>query len=71
MQNGDSFRVSPLVERLLPDATPEERSIAQANLDHFVSVLYRICDRLEREAESSKSDRAEEDAKFDTSLKEI
>ena len=70
MENHDSLRVSPLIERLLPGASPDEQSAAQANLDHFISVLYRICDRIEREAETPTRDKADGDAKLDTTREE-
>jgi hypothetical protein len=40
---------SPLIERLMPEASIEEKEIAQANLDGFMAVMYRIYQRLEAE----------------------
>lgn len=40
---------SPMVEHLLPDAPLEKRVRAQANLDAFMEVMYRIYLRFEEE----------------------
>lgn len=40
---------SPMVERLLPDAPIEKKIEAQANLDAFMEVMYRIYLRFEEE----------------------
>lgn len=50
--------ISSFVRHLLPDASEAEQRAAQANVDNFVAVLYRICDRLARdEAESARDKR--------------
>ncbi len=41
--------ISPLVERLLPNATPAEKIDATENVRAYVAVLYRIFCRLESE----------------------
>ena len=44
-----SDNISPLVERLLPNATPTEKIDATENVRAYVAVLYRIFCRLESE----------------------
>ena len=41
--------ISPLVRKLLSDASLEEQIRAQENFRGFVEALYRIYERLERE----------------------
>lgn len=42
-------KFSPLVERLMPNATLEEKEIAERNVHNFLEVMYRIYERFERE----------------------
>lgn len=44
-----SDNISPLVERLLPNANPTEKIDATENMRAYVAVLYRIFCRLESE----------------------
>jgi len=46
-----SDNISPLVERLLPNATPADKIDATENVRAYVAVLYRIFCRLESEGQ--------------------
>lgn len=46
---GSSDNISPLVERLLPNASPAEKIDATESVRAYVAVLYRIFCRLESE----------------------
>ncbi len=71
MKQEKEIEFSPLITRLLPDVSSEEQRAAQDNLDHFISVLYRICDRIEREAEMSMRDNVDRGGKLDVTRKEV
>jgi hypothetical protein len=43
--------ISPLVERLLPNASPAEKIDATENVRTYVAVLYRVFCRLESESQ--------------------
>lgn len=47
--NQPNDHISPLVERLLPNASPADKIDATENLRAYVAVLYRIFCRLESE----------------------
>lgn len=49
MPHDNPQQFSPVVEYLLPDATIEKKIEAQANLDAFMDVMYRIYLRFEEE----------------------
>lgn len=66
-----SKRISRFVKRLLPDASLEAQLEAQANVDHFVSVLYRLCDDVDGDDSHVASDKNEEDAILNTSTRHL
>lgn len=69
-ESATTRRVSPFVKRLLPDASLEAQLDAQANVDHFISVLYRLCDDVDGGGHVA-SDKSEEDAILNTSTKDL
>ena len=64
--------ISPLVERLLPNATPAEKIDATENVRAYVAVLYRISCRLESEGQlPGRRDKNDEPAMVYTDDDEI
>ncbi|MDO8603801.1 MAG: hypothetical protein Q7K40_00060 [bacterium] len=47
--NTEQREFSSLIERLMPKASIKEKEIAQANLNTFMEVMYRIYQRFEAE----------------------
>lgn len=52
MEEHERPYISSFVMHLLPASNEAELLAAQTNVDNFVAVLYRICDRLVREEEA-------------------
>lgn len=67
-ESATTKRVSQFVKRLLPAASLDAQLEAQANVDHFVSVLYRLCDDVDGRNHVA-SDKTAEDAILNTSAK--
>ena len=64
--------ISPLVERLLPNATHPEKIDATENVRAYVAVLYRIFCRLESEGQlPGRRDKNDEPAMVYTDDDEI
>lgn len=47
LHDNEQRAFSPLIEHLMPEAALAEKAQAQANLDSFMEVMYRIYRRLE------------------------
>lgn len=56
MNDNEEPPISPLVERLMPDATAEEKREADENLGRYIEVMYRIYQRRKLEAAPVASD---------------
>ena len=58
--------ISRFVMRLLPDASPEKLREAQETMNDFYAVLYRICERIERDRKAAQRDKSDESCKVST-----
>lgn len=57
MEQRERPHISPLVLRLMPDASDDEQLAAQMNVDNVIAVLCRICDRIVRERQEAARDK--------------